>query len=288
MEKLILGIDAGNHMAKVVGSHGYDKFKTNISEWFQRNLKETFGSDDMEFEVDGQKGFAGTIAMYENEFGDGSIYGETKAHDDTRIRTLLAVTRYLIEHSLNTKKVSIVVGQPIKGHTDEEKDKIKKMLLGDHEVVINGQKRNFIIENVGVAQEGSSAFWGCPHPENTKTRIIDIGSGTINAATIINKLFINTSSDTFNFGMETVSNKNDYKMVSRGIISNITKLKWSKSDKIYVCGGASEEILPFIIELYPNAELLKPQILTTSGARLFTPLYANAVGFYVIGKGAFG
>lgn len=62
LRKLILGVDAGNHSAKTVGLFGTDIYKTNICDWFDRKVEETFGKDDMEFEIGGRKGFAGTIA----------------------------------------------------------------------------------------------------------------------------------------------------------------------------------------------------------------------------------
>ena len=285
MDKLILGIDAGNHMAKVMGPFGTDKFRTNICDWFERDVEETFGSDDMEFEINGRKGFAGTIALYEDEFGNGATYGDTKAHEDTKIRVLLAINRYLNNYCPNIGHVSIVVGQPIKKHKDSEKNKIKDMLFGQHTIKVNGKTRTFYINNVGVAPEGSAAFWSLP--QDGLVRIIDVGSGTVNAATIIDNRHINTSSDTFNFGAETINNKNDYSNMARGIIRNTTKLKWNKSDKILICGGISEGITPHLIEHYPNAEILNPQVRSRNEVKILKPVFANAVGFYVIAKGAF-
>lgn len=286
MRKLILGIDAGNHMAKVMGPYGTDKFRTNICDWFERDVEESFGEDDMEFEINGRKGFAGTIALYEDEYGNGSMYGDTKAHEDTKIRVLLAINRYLNKYCPNVGNVSIVVGQPIKKHKEIEKNKIKEMLEGQHTIKVNDETRSFYIENVGVAPEGSAAFWS----NQTKglLRIIDIGSGTVNAATIIDKRHINTASDTFNFGMETVKNKEDYHTIARGIIRNTTKMKWNKSDKVLICGGIAEGIAPYIAEHYQNAEALIPTFHNGREVKVFSPVFANAVGFYAIGKGAFG
>ena len=285
MDKLILGIDAGNYKGKVMGAFGTDIFRTNICEWFDRDVKETFGDDDMEFEVGSRKGYAGSIALYEDEFGNGSMYGDTKAHDDTKIRVLLAINRYLSKYCPNVSRISVVVGQPIKKHNEAEKNKIRDMLLGQHRIKVNGKTRTFTIEQIGIAIEGSSAFWS--HPQNGTIRIIDVGSGTVNAATIIDNRHINNSSDTFNFGMETVNNKEDFHKIAHGIIRNTTKLKWNKADKVYICGGASGSIAPHIKEHYTNAELLTPQLIEGNEVKIFEPVFANAVGFYAIAKGAF-
>lgn len=285
MEKIILGIDAGNHKAKVVGPFGVDSFKTNICDWFERDVEETFGADDMEFEIAGRKGFAGTIAQFEDEFGDGTRYGDSKAHEDTKIRVLLAIHRYLNRFCPHIENVCFVTGQPIKRHKHAEKDVIINMLQGEHNVKVNNKQRKIIIERVGVAPEGSGAFWA--KPETGLLRIIDVGSGTVNAATIIDNRHVNNASTTFNFGVETVANKSDLQKIARGIIRNTTKLKWNKNDKVLICGGITEGIAPYIIEHYNNAEIINPTIQRGNGVTPLHPVFANAVGFYAIAKGAF-
>lgn len=280
-----MGIDAGNHRAKVVGAFGVDSFKTNICDWFERDVEEQFGLDDMEFEIDGRKGFAGSIAEHEDEFGDGTMYGDSKAHEDTKIRVLLAIYRYLNKYCPHFDRIAIVTGQPIKRHKPSEKDEIKRMLEGIHEFTVNGKTKSIIIEEVGVAPEGSGAFWS--FPTMGTLRIIDIGSGTVNAATIIDKHHVNNASTTFNFGMETVNNKNDIANIARGIIRNTTKLKWNKHDKVLICGGISKEIAPYIIEHYTNATIMEPELLKGNGVMKLHPIFANAVGFYELAKGAY-
>ena len=113
---LLLGIDAGNYRAKVVGKYGTDSFRTAIADYRERNVVETFGNDDMVFEIENRKGFAGTLAVYENEYGTASLYGDSKAHEDTKIRVLLALYRYMRKYKLTDDNVKIIVGQPIVSH----------------------------------------------------------------------------------------------------------------------------------------------------------------------------
>lgn len=286
MNRLVLGVDAGNHKGKVAGPFGVDSFKTNICDWFERNVEEKFGLDDMQFEIGKRKGFAGSIAEYEGDYGDGTRYGDSKNHEDTKIRVLLAINRYLNRYCPHYEHVAIVTGQPIKQHKVKEKEGIVKMLEGSHDITVNGMKRTIIIDKVRVAPEGSGAFWS--NPKMGTVRIIDIGSGTINAATVIDNHHINNKSDTFNFGMETVKNKSDLRGIARGIIGNTDKLKWSKDDKVLICGGIAEGITPFLSEHYHNAEILVPGMNRGEGLSTYHPVYANAVGFYVLAKGAYG
>lgn len=65
-------------------------------------MVEMHGADDMEFKIDGRKGFAGTIAVYEDIYGGEAMYGErrtrTPKHRHSKIKrkqyqTLKAVER---------------------------------------------------------------------------------------------------------------------------------------------------------------------------------------------------
>ena len=285
LSKLILGIDAGNYRAKTAGFYGVDSYKTNICNWFERNVKEQFGDDDMEFEIDGRKGYSGTIAQFEDEFGDGTIYGETKAHDDTKIRILLAIYRYLEKFKLDVESVYLVTGQPIRMHNDDEKQKIMKMLIRKHDFVVNDKRITFKIEGVGIAPEGSAAFWS--NPELGTKRIIDIGSGTVNLATIIDKKHIHKSSDTMNTGIETLRNKYDYEALAHAVFRTATRLKWQSGETIQVCGGVSEVILPYIRKYFPFAVAMVPKLKRQYDTLSVSPTYANAVGCYTIARGVF-
>lgn len=285
MSGLILGIDAGNNEAKVAGLYGVDTSKTAICGWFERDVEETFGDDDTEFEIDGRKGFAGSIAIEEDEFGGGSMFGDTKAHDDTKIRVLLAVNRYIKKYCPKEYSVRVVVGQPIKTHKESEKQKIKDMLQGHHNFVVNGEQVSYHIEAVEVATEGGGAFWS--QPGMGLVRILDIGSGTVNAITVKDKKIINNSSNTFNFGAETIKNKSDLVGMARGIIQNTSKLKWHKDDLVYICGGIADQIVMNMQNHFKNIVVLNPLLQYKGGVMVLHPVYSNAIGFYNIAKGVF-
>ncbi len=282
MSKLILGVDAGNYMAKVAGPYGMDSYRTAICEWFERDIVEIHGSDDMEFEIDGRKGYAGSIAVYEDEFGGASMFGDTKAHEDTKIRILLAIYRYGKKYGIDIKDVALVTGQPIVSHKAADKEKIQKMLVGTHTLNVNGESLSINIVEAGIGAEGSGAFWSSP--ESGTVRIIDVGSGTVNAATIIDKRYINNSSGTFNFGMETVNNKEDIASVARGIIRNTSRLKWHRADKVLVCGGIAKDIHPHIRAHYGNATLLQPVLNEGTAITVADPVFSNAIGFYKLAR----
>ena len=174
---LVLGIDAGNYRAKVAGPYGVDSYRTAICDWFPRDIVEDFGEgDDMEFSLKGRRGYAGTLASYEDQFGGGgAMYGESKAHDDTLIRVLLAIYRYRTRYCPGFDRFKIVAGQPIVSHNVNEKTKLAELLKGEHVISVNGAPQHIIIEEVGIAAEGTGAFMS--HPQSGVVRIIDVGSG---------------------------------------------------------------------------------------------------------------
>lgn len=271
---MIISIDAGNYEVKVVGKYGLMKFLSNIGEGRDINLKQQHGEDDMIFEYEGRVGFAGSLAKYESEFS-GAIMGMTKFHSDTKLRVLLAIHRYCTMHNLINDEFQIIVGQPIKMHTPEEKGKLKVLLTGEHTITVNKIKKTFKITNVEVCSECASSFWS--NPKNGLVRIIDLGGGTCNYATILDARFIDKDSDTIMFGMET-NKSQDLLALSRGIATTTLK-KWDKEDTVLVVGGAAEKLIPHLKQFYPNAEVLYPIF----NQKYQNPSFANAIAFYNIG-----
>lgn len=273
----MLGIDAGNNEVKVMGSYGPDKFVSYLGEWRERKVGvEHFEKDDMEWEYNGKRGFASTLAERESEFKR-SMMGETKAHEDAKLRVLLALHRYS-----NQQEHKIVVGQPIERHDPEEKQAIKDMLQGRHELTVNGVRKIIIIRRVEVAAEGAASFW-C-EPVNGLIRILDCGSGTINGATINNKRYIDKETFGLNYGLNTNKSVN-LDAMSEAIITKAHK--WNKGDHIRLVGGAAEQLAPYLKKHFPNLEVFYPTIKLGDRLREVHPVYANAIGFYEIARNVF-
>ncbi|MED5050678.1 ParM/StbA family protein [Anoxybacillus rupiensis] len=270
---MILGIDAGNKRTKVVTAKGAFAFESSIGEYRERKLVQRFGDDDMIFEYQGKRWFAGTLAQYESEFG-GSRKGDTKAHEEAKYRILLAIHRYS-----NEIVNDIVVGQPISRHTDDEKQKIFEMLRGEHIVSVDygdGMvEKRIIIRHVLVAAEGSAAILS--QPQNGLIRIIDIGSGTINFGSVSDMRFIDRDSFTERFGLETSKTK-DMSVIARKI-ANVALEKWDENDHVRLAGGGAIPLRKLLKTYFSNCEILKP----VHNNQELPPAFANAVAFYKIG-----
>jgi len=275
----ILGIDAGNHAVKVYGGKGEFAFPSAMGEYRERNLESRYSENDLVYEYKGQKGFAGTLALHESEFAI-SRTGASKAHAELPIRVLLALHRYG-----GGDDFRIVVGQPIKKHNPPEKAKIKKLLEGRHQIVVNGVLRDFLIDRVEVAPEGAAAFWSAPR--NGKVRILDFGSGTVNAATLINGGYNDRDSFTLEYGLETIQTDDPAAMVRHTAIQALKR--WKEYDPVYVCGGGAEAAMTPLRDYFETVLPLAPRVADGQGGfRQLSPVYANAVGFYMVASKAFG
>jgi plasmid segregation protein ParM len=269
-----LGIDSGNFKVKICGENGLMDFISTIGEAREINLHQVHGHDDMYFEYQGEKGFAGTLALFESEFA-GSIMGDSKAHIDSKLRVLIGIHRYISLYQIEEKEFDVVVGQPISKHTPVEKGRIKEMLKGWHTIMVNGVEKSFNIRNIEVAAEGVTAFWS--NPQSGLVRILDVGSGTVNYSTVYEQRFIDKDSGTLSFGVNT-NKTNNLQAISRGIATHVLK-KWNPSDKTFVVGGIAETILPHLKGYFSNVEILHP----IYNQQYTSPIFANAVAFYILG-----
>ncbi|MFY2248442.1 ParM/StbA family protein [Priestia megaterium] len=274
---MILGIDSGSSSVKVATQEGLYTFSSHLGEWRERNLSSTFSENDIEYEYQGKKGFAGTLAQYESEFLR-QMMGSTKAHEDAKIRTLIAIHRY---GGLTNE---IVVGQPILQHNEQEKQKIKAMLKGQHTITVNGITKTFTINQVEVAAEGGAVYWAL----NTKApliRIIDIGSGSVNYATIEGGRYIDKDSSSLEYGAESTKSQNVNSMVE-SIIAQTSK-KWRKEDVVLIAGGMAEEVQDLVSSYYKEAKAIKVPYVESGQIDFAHPVYANALAFLNIARGLY-
>jgi plasmid segregation protein ParM len=269
-EQLIIAVD---NEVKVCGPNGLMKFGSAIGAYRTRNINEQHGEDDMVWEYDGEMGTAGTLAIIENEFGSGMMLGGSKNHFWAKMRILLALHKYT-----DGKEIYLAVANPISAHSVEDTQDIQADLTKEHAITVNGILKTFEIKKVVVMAEGSIAYFSQPVQE--KVRIIDIGSGPVNCATILNKKVVDKDSSTLEYGMKTSKDgEADPATIANAIIMDTSK-KWKRMDPIYVVGGAAGLIVHHLQKHYVNAQLMKPQIRIEKGLQIATPIYANVIGMY--------
>lgn len=278
----VIGIDAGNFETKVVHEKGYDCFVSAIGEWRKRTVADAHSKQDMEFEIinkyENFKGFAGPLANVESEYG-GTVFGTSKNHQDANTRILLGIWRNIFKD-----KVSIVVGQPYKGHTDEEKADIILALKGEHTVTVNGIRKDFLIEDVKVGIEGAMAFLSSPY--NGPVNLIDVGSGTVNCIHFLNKRIVDRKCDTLPFGSETSKTGLNLEGMAGGIFKQMSGV-WDKNHPTYICGGSAQTIIEPLRKYYPLIKVLESKTSIDGVAMSLPPKFSNAIGMYNVGRKVF-
>jgi plasmid segregation protein ParM len=268
---MIIGVDGGNYETKIVTPNGAFKFRSCLGEYREFQMdKGSLEIDDIIYEYEGKKGFAGTLAENESLFIR-EMAGDTKAHEDALIRILIAIHRFA-----NVPVLDLIVGQPIKKHK-ADKEQIIKMLKREHTLSINGITKSFFIRNVNVAPEGAAAFWAYKGTEK-KVRIIDCGSGTINMASVKNGIFIDRDSFTLLFGSTSEFNVAIGKLAN-AIIAASSK-RWEKDDCIRVCGGIAEVLKPHLSKYFTDIQVIRPYI----NGKFHHPVFANAAGYYELAR----
>jgi plasmid segregation protein ParM len=236
----------------------------------------------MDFEIQGKyehyKGFAGPLAQIESDYG-GTVFGATKNHPDAITRILLATWRNIVGD-----KVSIVVGQPYTGHNEQEKNDIIMALKGEWKITVNGQLKEFLIEDVKVGIEGAMAFLANPY--TGPCNIIDVGSGTVNCIHFLNKRIVDRKCDTLPFGSETSKQGVNYEGMAAGIFKSMSGV-WDKNHPTYICGGSAEMMESALRKYYPLIKTIRPKVNVDGALIAIDPKYSNAIGMYNIGMKVF-
>jgi len=286
--KGIIGIDVGRNRVKAVSATGKVDFPSVVGEWQERNL--TTGGN-YEVTVDGDKCFVGDLAVKES-YCQREMATESKVHQESKILFLTALGLLANEG----QAVNVVTGLPVAQHTPAGKEAFKKLLEGVHRVEVNGQRRNIVINEIGIVPEAGGAYWHTvldgrgqisnPFIANQKVRIVDIGSRTVNYCTIEKREYIDRDSGTLPYGVIELINadkasRDDIRNIgnegkehfARRIAGDLSK-KWLKyapdTDLVLLTGGGS-----LLLGDYLSKHFMVNQLVPT--------VFANAEGFYKMG-----
>lgn len=263
----VIGLDVGRSSVKIYTGTKMFSFPSVIGEWRNRNLQTDYGDNAMEGEFIGEKFFAGTLAQNESEYAR-SMMTDEKAHGDTLLLALIAL------HRAGYDDYMVVTGLPVKNHNQGGKQAMKDLLIGRHEITLNGIKRSVRIHRVEVAAEGGGAFWS--NPQEGLVRLIDAGSKTINFITMRDRRYVDKDSGTLvdkdgnTYGFET-NKTNDNRQLANRIAGELGR-KWGRDDVVFVSGGKAEALAELLAPYFSNVRPLQ------------NPLFANAIGFHRVGR----
>lgn len=261
----MIAVDAGRSFVKVKPQFGdLFKFPSYIGHWADRENPE-FVEGDIEMEYEGEKYFVGQLAKRESDDWY-QPYMEDKAVLETVLLTLGAI--YLA--GFKSGDVSLITGVPVNRYK-LDKERLKDLLKRKHEVIINGEHFTYNINRILIGIEGGSSFY--QYPREGRVRIIDIGSRTTNVVTYEDYVYINRESTTLDMGWETYKEitANNAEALTKSIVGQVSRRKWSLDDPVLVVGGVAELMLPYLKNSFPNAEVVEDAI------------YSNVKGYYALG-----
>lgn len=269
----LVAIDNGGYSVCVATKNGAFSFPSEKGFYKERNLESMHGNFDYVMEYGGEKYMMGTLAK-ESKFPL-QMHTQTKANKFYDLSVYMALA--LVGYDVN----KLIVSVPISQHNEEEKNDIVKRLLGEKEVILNGNKSKFYIEEVKIAPESVSAFW-LNRPVG-KVRWLDWGSRTIGYGTTIyekNEMkFLDKESGTFEkFGIDAKKLEEIEETSLADYVGGMLTALWNKDDKVYHLGGGTHRlgVMKQMNNYFSNGEILPEADLVL------------VKGMYILGRGVMG
>lgn len=258
----VIGGDCGRSGFKGVSDNGRVYFRSAVGTYRQLRNGRELGHDEFVVQYKTEKYFVGRIATEEAEDG-AQMFTASKAHTDTKILTLTALHRLVNADA----RVMLVTGLPLSYHTDFDKQQMKRLLVGNHEITVNGVQKRFSIERVEVAAEGATVAWSVGKTRRERFHVVDIGSRTVNYVTCVNGRWVDKDSDSLDYGVETF--RGTEAQFARLLISDLSKVLRPFGPVVVI--GGRESLASHLREHHPNVEV-HPDAL-----------FANATAFHELG-----
>lgn len=131
---------------------------------------------------------------------------EGKASDAHILQALVAITRFIRQNE--TDDLYIMYGESIDMYFDSEQKKlIKDKLEGKHNIVVNGKKYSFNIEQVQILPEGIGVILSDMENYGGIQYIADLGGGTFNFLKVVNGRPEAENSASFLLGVNNIASK---------------------------------------------------------------------------------
>ncbi|MBA4495086.1 ParM/StbA family protein [Paenactinomyces guangxiensis] len=276
---MLISVDAGRSYVKVVFQTKPGIFKTFlfpswITKYYETDWDVLTGENDYVIEHEGEANYIGEVVEFVADGDSGRRMDEDKGSKNTLLFILAALYRAGVNQY---EPVDLVTGVPL-GRFNSDMEKVKEMLEGSHKVTMytkhGKEMRTININRCAVTVEGAGAFFDQATEE--ETHVIDLGSRTVNCLTFRRKKFLAPASLTLPWGWDTLKEENrNYERVAETLHGELSA-KWHTDARIIVVGGQAEQLTPAIREYFPYASTVD------------APQFANARGYYKIGKVMFG
>lgn len=257
----IVAIDTGRATTKVATHNKQLSFKSIVGDWQVRNLS---FEGEWEVEINSEKYFISDLAESES-IAARKMTTKSKIHLESKVCILSALAMVAEEEYPH-----IFLGVPVDQFNQEIKMEMLNLLKGEYYVKINGQLKHLFIDDITICPEGAGTFHYSlakyPFLENSKVRILDIGSRTVNMVVVNNKKFISRDSGTLNYGALMLEETSlTQEQLSMKIIADLSK-KWmeydQKSDVFLLTGGGSTLLEKWLKPNFSSCKLVEDPIMS--------------------------
>lgn len=259
------GLDVGRKASKLYSEGIRDIFLSYVGTYRPLRLERQLTDDDMIVEYGGKAYYVGAIARDESYDGVQSFL-TTKAHFDTKLLGLVALHRNVQDG----EEISIVTGHPVENHVDPEKERMRQLYHGSHDLTVNAVRKRFMVSSVSITAEGAATMFLLPK-RPMAAHGIDGGSSTTNFVTWQRGAWVDRLSGTLPYGFENIQNLG-LEQYARMIAYDVTKHINSYRGIVYTVGGRAEELAKALQEFLPV-----PVKAIDDG------LFANARAYYELG-----
>lgn len=259
----IISVDCGRSGVKAVSESERIYFRSALGTWRQLRNERELGVDEFVVRYKTEKYFVGRVAVEECDDG-AQMMTAYKAHTDTKLLTLTAIHRLV----RNESRVMLVTGLPLAFHVEIDKQRMRELLQGTHEITVNDVTKRFTVEQVEVAAEGASAAWSLGRTRRERFHVVDVGSRTVNYVTMQNGRWIDKDSDSLDYGFETF--RGTEPQFARALVADLSRLLRPLGPIVLV--GGKESLVSHIREHVQDRVDVHPDAL-----------FANATAFREMG-----
>ena len=266
-------VDDGGSNTVCITKHRVEIFPSVKGIYGNRTLTQVKSKYDFIVEYNNECYVMGSLAAVDCDFPL-QMFSKSKQHEFFDLSVLVSIHQYGFYDN------RLIISVPVRMHTKEEKQGRINRLLGNHTLKVNGITKSFLISDVKISAESTTAYF--INQPLDESHYIDIGSRTVNFSKILNTngdfRLIDTASGTFfDKGLESLGDAFNAKALADYICGQLLA-KWNPNAKVFLLGGGAlnEDLVNRIKTYFPNSEVMS------------NPLTANAEGMFILAGMAYG
>lgn len=142
--------------------------------------------------------------------GDAGTYSDSqegKGSFEHKLTTLTAITHFLDKEE-NGQEIVLIYGESVNKYYDEKnKEEIKSMFEGKHNIIVDDVEYNFVVKKVHVLLEGLGCIFEDEDKYEGLQYVVDIGGKTINFVSANNLSPIETECASYGLGVNNIKSK---------------------------------------------------------------------------------